>query len=122
MAILPPQDKGHWMDTNRVFVTPQARERLVATEIWYHLGGYSDEGDTYETQETQFSNELERFWADFIGPDENLRQSIIKAMDDISAKWKRVTVTDSGAVTIHFKNGSTKLLAPPSTTLPSHQS
>jgi hypothetical protein len=35
--------------------------------IWYHLGGWSDEGDTYDTQLADFEEQLNLFWADVIG-------------------------------------------------------
>ena len=52
MAITPaaPEKAPTWAD-DHVLVTPEAQERLCASEIWYHLGGWSDEGDTYDTQE-----------------------------------------------------------------------
>ena len=32
----------HWIGTD-VLVTVKAREKLASTDIWYHLGGWSDE-------------------------------------------------------------------------------
>jgi hypothetical protein len=112
MAVLPPKGKHHWADAS-VYVTPEARQRLASSEIWYHLGGWNDDGDTYDTQESQFAEDLERFWADVVGPDEYLRQNIVKALFDLSSKWKRVTITPDGAVDIQLKNGSHKRLQPP---------
>jgi hypothetical protein len=44
-----------------VYVTPNAREKLNDSEIWHHLDGWNDGGDSYETQESQFSQHLDRF-------------------------------------------------------------
>ena len=81
MAIAPaaPEKAPSWAD-DHVLLAPEAQERLSASEIWYHLGGWSDEGDTYETQEWQFQEELDRFWMQLIGPDEQLRRSILDAL------------------------------------------
>jgi hypothetical protein len=52
MAMLPPES-GHaaWMNPDRVHVTPQVQKRLNVGEIWFHLGGWYQDGDTYDTQE-----------------------------------------------------------------------
>ncbi len=107
----PPSEKG-WADAT-VYVTPKAQSQLSPSEIWYHVGGFCDDGDTYETQENAFSEDLERFWADLVGPDEHFRQNILKALFDIHKEWKRITITSDGAVQIQFKNGRHKKLQPP---------
>jgi len=112
MAVFPPDDKHQWADAT-VYVTPQARDHLSASEIWYHLGGWNDDGDTYDTQEASFSNDLERFWADVIGPDEHLRQRIVESVNYISDPWQSVTISKDGAVTIRLEGGNTKLIQPP---------
>jgi hypothetical protein len=112
MAVQAPSSEKSWADTT-VYVTPKAASQLSAPEIWYHLGGWNDDGDTYDTQEAQFVEELERFWAELVGPDEHLRQNIVKALFDIRKEWKRVTITADGAVQIQFKNGRHKKLPPP---------
>ncbi|MCK4658685.1 MAG: hypothetical protein KAV82_04110, partial [Phycisphaerae bacterium] len=108
-----PPDKGpNWAD-DHVLVTPEAQERLCASEIWYHLGGWSDEGDTYDTQEFQFQQELDRFWIQFIGPDEQLRRGILDALDHLQAEWKVVTISPDGTVIFRYADGSNKTLRPP---------
>jgi hypothetical protein len=46
---LPQEEGRHRWTTVDVLVTLAAREELEATDIWFHLGGWSDEGDTYDT-------------------------------------------------------------------------
>jgi hypothetical protein len=113
MAVLPSTDKNEWA-VSIVYVTQRARELLAASHIWYHLGGWNEEGDTYETQEYQFTEGLERFWAEVVGPDEHLRQRILMPLLDIASDWDKVQVTRDGTVTIHFADGTDKTLLPPS--------
>ena len=68
MAVGKPADTESLAWTLRVFVTPEAERRLQPSEIWHHFGGWSDGGDCYETQETQFTEQLEEFWARLLGP------------------------------------------------------
>jgi len=111
MAVLPPKGKHQWADAS-VYVTPEARQSLSSSEIWYHLGGWNDDGDTYDTQESSFSADLDRFWADVVGPDEHLRQLIVGAAGNIPDEWKDVAVTSNGTVTIQLKDGKKKTLKP----------
>ena len=75
----PPEDSLAWADEH-VLITPKGGDRLCASEIWYHLGGWCDEGDTYDTQEYQFQQELDRFWTGMLGPDEQLRRTVVDAL------------------------------------------
>lgn len=111
MAVLPAKGKLQWADAI-VYVTKEARQRLAPSEIWYHCGGWNDDGDTYDTQESSFSADLDRFWADVIGPDEHLRQLIVEAAGNILDEWKQVTVDSDGTVTIRLKDGKKKTLKP----------
>ena len=114
MAIAPPQpDKESGWAPTRVLVTPQARERLDASEIWHHFGGWSEEGDRYDTQISQFEQELDRFWTELAGPDEQLRLAILESLADIQPRWRSVTVRAHGLVTIRHANGSKTVLRPP---------
>lgn len=106
-----PKKAPDWAD-DHVLVTPEAQERLCASDIWYHLGGWSDEGDTYDTQEFQFQQELDRFWIQLIGPDEQLRRSILDTLQRIEQKWKFVKVFPNGKVLIRFRDGSVKNIPP----------
>jgi hypothetical protein len=99
--------------TTDVLVTPAAQERALRTEhIWYHFGGWYDEGDTYDTQLCDFERELDRFWADLIGPDEQLRRNIMAALDGITPAWRFVKVFFDGTVRIRFDDGSVKNIPP----------
>jgi len=53
MALQAPPSEKSWADAT-VYVTPRAQSQLSASEIWYHLGGWNEDGDTYETQEYAF--------------------------------------------------------------------
>lgn len=111
--MMPPTDGNRW-GTERVLVTPEAQRRLQPFEIMYHLGGFSDEGDSYDTQELTFERELDHFWADLVGPDEHLRQSILEVLSHIPDDWREVTVYRAGIVSIKHADGSNKTLLPPS--------
>ena len=87
--------------------------RLSASEIWHHFGGFCDEGDTYDTQLDQFTEELDRFWAGLAGPDEHLRRSILQPLQAIRPEWRTVTVFSSGMATIRYADTSVKTLRPP---------
>jgi len=75
MAVIneTPQKKSCWHN-DTVCVMPQASRHLTADNIWFHMGGYSEDGDTYETQLYYFERNLDEFWNDLIGPYETLRQ------------------------------------------------
>ncbi len=106
-----PDKAPNWAD-DHVLVTPEAHERLCASEIWHHLGGWYDEGDTYDTQEWQFQEELDRFWMNLVGPDEQLRRAILDALQRIEQKWKFVKVFPGGKVRIRFHDGLVKNILP----------
>ncbi len=107
-----PKSAPEWA-SECILVTPEAEGHLAASEIWYHFGGWSGEGDTYDTQEADFEQELNRFWANVVGPDEHLRQSILSSLAPIKPKWTSVTISAKGTVTIRRKNGSRTTLKPP---------
>jgi len=114
MAIAPaPSKKSPTWATDHVLVTPEAQDRLRPSEIWHHLGGWSDEGDTYDTQQFQFEQDLDRFWANLIGPDEQLRRNILAPLQGLTPDWTSVTVLADGTVTIRYKDGSSKNIEPP---------
>ena len=107
----PPEDASQWVD-DHVLVTPLAQERLCPSEIWYHFGGWYDEGDTYDTQLYDFERELDRFWADLLGPEERLRRSILDALQGIGPAWQFVKIFANGEVRIRFHDGSVKNILP----------
>jgi len=119
MAVAPLKaaKAPNWAE-DHVLVTPEAQEQLCATEIWYHLGGWYDEGDSYDTQEFQFQEELDRFWMRLVGPDEHRRRQIASAIEGIKPDWSTIEVTPDGTVHIRFTDGSDRSLTPPTATVP----
>ena len=113
MAIRPAKgkQKQRWWDTE-VLLTPEACD-LNSTDILYHLGGFSDDGDTWDTQISQFDEQLEHFWALLVGPDEQLRRNLVAAVERITPKWKAVAISANGIVRIRFKSGKGKVVRPP---------
>jgi hypothetical protein len=99
--------------TVEVLVTLEARERLDASELWYHLGGYCEDGDTYSTQLADFEDQLNLFWAGILGPGEYVRQRLLECIEDFGIQWKQITVESSGKVWISYKDGSAQMLQPP---------
>ena len=112
MAVRLPKgkQKNRWWDSE-VLLTPEACD-LNSTDILYHLGGYSDEGDTWDTQINQFDEEMQRFWDKLHGPDESLRRKLMETMYGKN-NWSKVTLSAAGTVTIHFKDGSHRTIKPP---------
>ena len=108
----PPEGKEGWCD-DAVLVTWDAKDELVPSQIWYHLGGWSEDGDTYDTQLNDFEQELNRFWADLLGPDEQLRRGILAVVTEIRPEWQTVLVARNGTVTIRLPDGSEKVIRPP---------
>ena len=106
MAIIneTPQGKSCW-NNDTVCVTQNARRLLTPDNIWFHLGGYSEDGDTYDTQLYYFEKNLEEFWNELIGPYEALRQQLIEDMYRIRDKWCKVILTDDGKLEIIFLDG-----------------
>jgi len=114
MAIrMPPKKEGRrsW-STTEVLVTQAARD-LDSTDIWYHLGGWSEEGDTYDTQLEAFQEQLRLFWANVIGPGEYMRQRLLDCIRDFNIQWQQITVESSGKVWITYKDGTAQMLQPP---------
>ena len=105
------QDKQYWTDED-VLVTPEANQQLLASQIWYHLGGWSEDGDTYDTQEDQVEQELNRFWADLIGPDEQLRRKLLETLLSLKEKWRSITIRHNGTVTIQRTSGKVRTIKP----------
>jgi len=110
MAV-PAQEDGDWADS--LLVTEDVRNQVAAEQIWHHLGGYCDDGDTYDTQAYDFDRALEAFWLTLDGPDETLRTKIMAPLCRIDSAWRAITVLSNGYVTIHFTNGQDKTMVPP---------
>jgi len=113
MAVLEPAtDRGSWYCTN-VYITLEARNQLSSTDIWYHLGGWNDEGDTWDTQEYQFEQELDQFWATIIGPAEYLRSKIRECLFGVVKDWKKIIFEEDETLTVLYKNGTEKVYESP---------
>ena len=117
MAVASEQPKGTYQWHNEVvYVTEAARRELDNDNLWHHLGGYSDEGDSYETQQYYIEQELDEFWSDLIGPHEQLRHDLVKRVNQhysISGKWQKVIVEENGTISIHFKDGKIETIKQP---------
>jgi hypothetical protein len=107
-----PEGIGTWVATH-VLVTPAARDQLSPTDLWYHLGGFSEDGDTYDTQQEAFEEQLNRFWAELIGPDEYLRRRLLDCVRGFDLKWKHISIESSGKVWITCQDGTARMLQPP---------
>jgi hypothetical protein len=114
MAIAPPPDDESRCLEEHVLIAPDAERQLAASEIWYHLGGWCDEGDTYDTQERQFEEELDHFWANLHGPDEHLRQQVHGLLRvHLRSSWKQVTAYADGRLEIQHEDGTSRKFTPP---------
>lgn len=110
MALVPPDrnDSENWGED--VYLTTEAQKHIGASEIWYHQGGYSDDGDTYDTQLAYFEKELDLFWSNIIGPGQFLRQQILESLFGLTIDWQRIIVDVDKTVTLQMKDGSEKVL------------
>jgi hypothetical protein len=111
-APLSPENKSYWADDHFV-VTAQAQDGLRPSEIWHHLGGWYEDGDTYDTQEAAFERSISQFWANLIGPDEHLRQNIVAPFHRIVPEWKAAHIYPDGRVWIEHADGTEKTIQPP---------
>ena len=112
MAVGSLEDDGESLGQAPVYVTPEAEGCISTEQLWYHLGGFWDEGDTYDTQQSQFASEFDRFWADLIGPDEHVRAGILTLLAGLNPQWRSATVSADGIVRNHFADGSVRTLRP----------
>lgn len=114
MAVIieKPNNRHRWVDET-VCVTKRAGNCLSVENIWFHLGGYNDEGDSYDTQLYYFEKELDDFWNELIGPYETVRQQLIKELYPLHNKWKKVTILEDYSLEILFKNGRIARVKPP---------
>jgi hypothetical protein len=108
------KERAPWNGDAEVYVTPEARGSLSYSDLWYHLGGFNDGGDSYDTQEYQVGQEIAAFWTRLEGPDEPLRQKLMECVSDLEEKgWRSVLIRADGKVTIRRLDGSEKLILPP---------
>jgi hypothetical protein len=114
MLIMTEVRKGKCSWSNDIVcVTREARERLRTENIWYHLGGFSDEGDSFDTQLDDFGKELEEVWSKLIGPYESIRQQLVNELYSLRSGWQKVTIFKDGSLEIQFKNGKSEKVKPP---------
>ena len=118
MAVLEQKtEQRRWCYTN-VYVTPEARAQLNSSDIWYHCGGWSDEGDTYDTQLYAFEQELDQFWASIFGPGEYLRSKMRECLWNVVKDWNKITYDQDGTLSILYKDGTEKIYKSPSSDSP----
>ncbi len=107
-ALEEPREKRSWCCMN-VYVTLEARNQLSSTDIWFHLGGWNDEGDTWDTQLYYFEQALDQFWATLIGPAEYLRSKIRNCLYGVVKDWKKIIFEEDETLTILYKDGTEKV-------------
>ena len=108
MAVLDQvEDRRYW--SRDVYVALDARNQLCSSDIWYHCGGFCEDGDTYDTQLYSFEQNLEQFWAGIIGPGQYLRAKILECLFGIVTDWLRITIDADGTVSILYKDGTEKV-------------
>ncbi len=116
MAVQPPVEveDGAENPIYRVYVTPRARDNPACQRLlWDHLGGELDYGDTKDTQLEHLDEEMQRYWAEVVGPDEHLRTKIMDLLEDTRPEWRSVTVSSDGRMIIQSADGSEKIIRPP---------
>jgi hypothetical protein len=100
-------NSSYWIE-NTVCLTPEAKKELSSSDIWFFLGGWNEDGDTYDTQIYQFEDEMEHFWADILGPEAFMRDKLLGTISSFISKWKKITLDENGAMTIVYHNGTEK--------------
>ena len=88
-----------------VLVTLAARDRLDTSDIWYHLGGFCEDSDTYETQLYHFEEQLDLFWAEIVGAAEYLRSRLMDCLRGISLEWQTILIDTNNTLTITRQDG-----------------
>jgi len=117
MAVVtePPRGKYQWID-QLVCVTKDARNHLSSDNIWFHIGGFDLEGDSYDTQLYYFEKELDEFWNELVGPYESLRSELLSALSGnygLYDKWQKITIAADNSLEIFFKDGKKQRVNPP---------
>jgi len=114
MAVIadPQKEERHWHDET-VCVTKEARKNLSSESIWFHLGGYSEDGECFDTQLSFVEKELDEFWNELIGPYETVRQQLVKELYPLYEKWQKITIFSDESLEIVFKDGRRQRVNPP---------
>ena len=117
MAVIIEESNGRhrWVDET-VCVTKEARKHLSTENIWFHLGGYNEEGDSYDTQLYYFEKDLQELWDKLVGPYESLRGEIASLLTGhyvLCGKWQKITIMEDRSLEILFKDGRKEQVKPP---------
>jgi len=108
-APLEKDQRGHDVESD-VFVTRDARERLRASEILYHVTSEIAGEDAYDRQREDLERELDWFWAHVVGPHEPLRRNALAALAELILPWQSVTVLANGQIRVSFRDGMVQTL------------
>lgn len=88
-----------------IYVVPGAKQQLSSTDIWYHLGGWNERGDTYGIELQQFEEHLELFWSRVIGLGGYMRTKLLECVSAFGIDWKEIIIKDNGTVKVLYKDG-----------------
>jgi hypothetical protein len=113
-----------WEGSDTVLLSQEMQGDIESNDVFYLCGGYSDDSDSWETQENDFAKELDRFLAESVGKTEWLRQSLLsvvrdhvwtaKAAADRKADVRSFTINlDTGVVIVQFAKGKPVVVRPP---------
>ncbi|HNO77027.1 MAG TPA: ATP-binding protein [Phycisphaerae bacterium] len=119
-AVVPPSKKASAWSDHSVVVTPDAETRMRSENLWHHLGGWNEDGDTYETQEYQFEEDLNDFWSAMLSSDERFRRRVMGALAGLKPPWQSVAVDSDGNIRIRFVDRTEKIVTPPGIQSASH--
>jgi len=96
-----------------LLVTWDAKEDIASSEAWYHLGGFNDDGDSYDSQLYDFEQDWKRFWANAVGPHEHVRQEVTSLLKYMLEGWTEVRITPSGEMYVTMEDNSEMVISPP---------
>ena len=117
MAMVSEKPTGTYQwPSDALYVMEKARQQMNDENLWFHLGGYNCEGDFYETQQYYVEQELAAFWAELIGPYENLRQELLSKINQhypLYDKWQKIIIEETGDMKIILKDGTTEMVKQP---------
>ncbi|MFC1761165.1 hypothetical protein ACFL6U_03695 [Planctomycetota bacterium] len=110
---IPRKEKLGWVSVE-VLVTPEARDNLYPSDIWYHLGGFREDSDTYDTQLYRFEGELNLFWADLMGPAAYLHCRLLECLLDFNLEWQVISIDANKTLTITYLDSHQDVYPPQS--------
>jgi len=113
-----------WKDENAILLNQEMQDELESNHVFYMCDAYNYDGDYWETQEHDFSVELDRFLAESVGKAEWLRQSLLseargrrwiaKDATGRKADVRSFTINlDTGVVIVQFAKGKPVVISPP---------